>query len=294
MLELGPRDELLCLRAAEPVAECSGMVLPAIAQASIFRKETMEELHRDLARENAANVYSRGTNPTVQVLERTLAELERGEACKCFASGMGAIGATLFGLLKAGDHVLFVNDIYGPTLELARRLEDFGVSHDQVFTADIAAIGAAMRDETRMVFMESPGSTLFQRIDVRAIAKLAREHGALSVIDTASGEVVRTIVVSSVEEAMERTQVTILFSPDGERIYVAETTANTIAEVDFASGRSIATGEDAETLEAKREGGQRLAAMAEAIGGAALLFSRLIFHPSGPEGGRRDPISTGL
>ena len=126
MLELDPRDELLCLRAAEPVAECSGMVLPAIAQASIFRKETMEELHRDLARENAANVYSRGTNPTVQVLERTLAELERGEACKCFASGMGAIGATLFGLLKAGDHVLFVNDIYGPTLELARRLEDFG------------------------------------------------------------------------------------------------------------------------------------------------------------------------
>ena len=183
MLELDPRDELLCLRAAEPVAECSGMVLPAIAQASIFRKETMEELHRDLARENAANVYSRGTNPTVQVFERTLAELERGEACKCFASGMGAIGATLFGLLKAGDHVLFVNDIYGPTLELARRLEDFGVSHDQVFTADIAAIGAAMRDETRMVFMESPGSTLFQRIDVRAIAKLAREHGALSVID---------------------------------------------------------------------------------------------------------------
>ena len=63
--------------------------------------------------------------------------------------------------------------------------------------------------------------------------------GALSVIDTASGEVVRTIVVSSVEEAMERTQVTILFSPDGERIYVAETTANTIAEVDFASGRVL-------------------------------------------------------
>ena len=63
--------------------------------------------------------------------------------------------------------------------------------------------------------------------------------GALSVIDSASGEVVRTIVVSSVEEAMERTQVTILFSPDGERIYVAETTANTIAEVDFASGRVL-------------------------------------------------------
>ncbi|MDE1467741.1 trans-sulfuration enzyme family protein [Aurantiacibacter sp. D1-12] len=183
MLELDPLDELICLRSAEPLAECGGMVLPAIAQASIFRKEAMEELHRDLAIENRANVYSRGTNPTVRILENTLAELERGEACKCFASGMGAIGATLFGLLKAGDHVLFVNDTYGPTLELARRLQDFGVSHDQVFSPDLSAIAEAMRDETRVVFMESPGSALFQMLDIGAIAKLAREHGAISVID---------------------------------------------------------------------------------------------------------------
>ncbi|MCV0384463.1 MAG: PLP-dependent transferase [Erythrobacter sp.] len=183
LLELDPRDELLCLRSAEPLSESAGMVLPGIAQASIFRKETMEELHRDLARENVASVYSRGTNPTVRVLEHTLAGLERGEACKCFASGMGAIGATLFGLLKAGDHVLFVNDIYGPTLELARRLEDFGVSHDHVLATDMEAIGAAFRDETRIVFMESPGSTLLHRLDIAAIARLARERGALSVID---------------------------------------------------------------------------------------------------------------
>lgn len=182
-LELDPQDELLCLRAGEPVDAHQGMVLPAIAQASIFRKETMEELHRELSRENESCVYSRGTNPTVRVLERTLAELERGEACKCFASGMGAIGATLLGLLKAGDHVLFVNDIYGPTLELARHLSDFGVQHDQTVSRDVSEIAAAMRDETRIVFMESPGSTLFQRIDVGAVARLARDYGAISVID---------------------------------------------------------------------------------------------------------------
>ena len=79
--------------------------------------------------------------------------------------------------------------------------------------------------------------TLRSQGDYAVTSDLA--DGALSVIDTAGGEVVRTIVVSSVEEAMERTQVTILFSPDGERIYVAETTANTIAEVDFASGRVL-------------------------------------------------------
>lgn len=183
MLELDTHDELLCLRAGEPVADHAGMVLPAIAQASIFRKETMEELHRELSRENESCVYSRGTNPTVRVLERTLAQLERGEACKCFASGMGAIGATLFGLLKAGDHVLFVNDIYGPTLELARRLSHFGVLHGQTFSRDSDEIAASMRDETRVVFMESPGSTLFERIDVGEVARLARERGAMSVID---------------------------------------------------------------------------------------------------------------
>jgi cystathionine beta-lyase/cystathionine gamma-synthase len=180
---LDPADELICLRAGEEIAEHNGMVTPAIAQASLFRRESMEDLLHDLGQENKASVYSRGTNPTVSVLERTLAQLERGEACKCFASGMGAIGAVLFGLLKSGDHVLFVNDIYGPALELARRLEDFGVSHSQTFATDGAGIAEALRDETRLIFMESPGSTLFRLVDIRAVTAIARARGILTVID---------------------------------------------------------------------------------------------------------------
>lgn len=183
MIELDPRDIQICLRAGDDVAAHGGAVLPPIAQASLFRKATMEELHRDLAREHIASTYSRGTNPTVKVLERALAELERAEACKCFASGMGAIGALLFGLLKAGDHVLFVGDIYGPTLELARRLEDFGVRHDQTFAGHAAAIAPLLRDETRLIYLESPGSMLFGMADLPGICGLARERSILTALD---------------------------------------------------------------------------------------------------------------
>ncbi|UVI39569.1 trans-sulfuration enzyme family protein [Qipengyuania spongiae] len=183
MIEFDPLDIQICLRAGDDVAEHGGAVLPPIAQASLFRKATMEELHRDLAREHIVSTYSRGTNPTVKALERTLAKLERAEACKCFASGMGAIGALLFGLLKAGDRVLFVGDIYGPTLELARRLEDFGILHDQTFAGDVAAIAPLLREETRLIYVESPGSMLFGVADLPGIAALARERSILTALD---------------------------------------------------------------------------------------------------------------
>ena len=183
MIELDPRDLQICLRAGGEDVEHDGAVLPPIAQASLFRKATMEELHRDLAREHIASTYSRGTNPTVKVLEATLAKLERAEACKGFASGMGAIGALLFGLLKAGDHVLFVGDIYGPTLELARRLEDFGIRHAQTFAGDAASIAPLLRDETRLIYLESPGSMLFGTVDLPGIAALARERSILTAVD---------------------------------------------------------------------------------------------------------------
>jgi cystathionine beta-lyase/cystathionine gamma-synthase len=183
VIEYDARDLQICLRGGDHPTEHGGAVLPPIAHASLFRKATMQDLHRDLGREHVACTYSRGSNPTVQALEHSLAALERGEACKAFASGMGAIGATLFALLKAGDHVLFVNDVYGPTLELARRLERFGVSHSQAFAGDVEAIAPLLRDETRLIYLESPGSMLFGLADLPGIAAMARERGILTAID---------------------------------------------------------------------------------------------------------------
>lgn len=180
MIQFDREDELLCLGAADGA---DGPVLPPIDQASLFRKATIEELLDGLSREHEAFVYSRGTNPVVSALESRLARLERGETAKVFASGMGAISATLFGLLKSGDHILFVSDIYGPTIEFAERMKDFGVAHSRLFSADIAEIEKAMRAETKIVYFESPGSMLFRLAPIAEIAALARAHGALSVID---------------------------------------------------------------------------------------------------------------
>jgi cystathionine beta-lyase/cystathionine gamma-synthase len=181
MVKIDPHDELICLRARKHVQD--GAVLPPIAQASLFRHPTIESLMDGLSREHERFVYSRGANPTVKVLEETLAELERGESCKCFASGMGAVSAVLFGLLKAGDHVLFVNDIYGPTIELAERLCDFGVSHSRTFAGEIGAITSSLRDETRMIYMESPGSMLFRLSPIAEICALAKSRGIITVLD---------------------------------------------------------------------------------------------------------------
>jgi cystathionine beta-lyase/cystathionine gamma-synthase len=179
MLKFDPQDELICLRARSGEAA----VMPPIVQASLFRQPTMEALLEGLALEHERAVYSRGTNPTVSVLEATLAELERGESCKCFSTGMGAISAVLFGVLKAGDHVLFVNDIYGPTIELAERLRDFGVSYDRIFSADVGEIAGALRAETRLLYLESPGSMLFQLLPIAEICAMTKGRGVLTAID---------------------------------------------------------------------------------------------------------------
>lgn len=136
-----------------------------------------------LGEEHRRNVYTRGQNPTVEAVERKIAELERGEACKCFASGMGAVSAVLFGLLESGAHVLFVNQTYGPTIQLGERLAAYGVAHDMILDTDPAAVEAAMRPETRLVWMESPGTMTFAALDVATIANLARSRGALSALD---------------------------------------------------------------------------------------------------------------
>lgn len=156
---------------------------PPIVQTSIFSFPSFDALIDGLAAEHRNHVYTRGQNPTVQAVEEKLAALERGEACKCFASGMAAISAVMLGLLRAGDHVLFVNQVYGPTLQLAAHLRRFGVEHDVVLDGSPEAVERALRPNTRLLWLESPGTMLFRLLDLPALARLARERGILTCID---------------------------------------------------------------------------------------------------------------
>lgn len=182
-MRVDPGDVALCVAEEVESGGRPAPTSPPIVQTSLFTFATFDALAEGLSRESEETVYTRGRNPTVQAVEGKLAALERGEACICLGSGMAAISAVLVGLLEAGTHVLFVNHTYGPTLQLAAELRRYGVSHDVVLDTDPAAVRARMRRETRLVWLESPGTMLFRMADVGAIAAVAREHGALVCVD---------------------------------------------------------------------------------------------------------------
>ncbi|MFD0772735.1 trans-sulfuration enzyme family protein [Streptomonospora algeriensis] len=177
-------DREICMGPWEGPGHETGAIAPPVFQTSLFAKPSFRVFVQQQAAEHTDYVYSRGTNPTVAFLEERLALLEGGEAAKCFGSGMGAISAVLAGLLDSGDHVLFVNDIYGPTLELAERLRAFGIEHT-VLTEDTgpAAVEAHIRRNTVLVYVESPGTMRMKVLDLPAITAVARRRGVRTVMD---------------------------------------------------------------------------------------------------------------
>jgi cystathionine beta-lyase/cystathionine gamma-synthase len=183
-MPIDPADVAICLAdQVEPDAHGAAPTATPIVQTSLFTFPDLQSLLDGLAAEHRTHVYTRGQNPTVEAVEKKLAALERGEACKCFASGMAAISAVFLGLLKAGDHVLFVNQTYGPTLQLARHLERFGITHDLLLDTDAASVERALRPETRLLWLESPGTMLMRMLDLPAITALARARGITTCVD---------------------------------------------------------------------------------------------------------------
>ena len=176
-------DVLICLGSREDASEYHGAVLPPIAQASLFRQKSARDLLEGLKHEDEEFMYTRGQNPTVAVLETRLAGLERGESCKCFASGIAAISAVFTGLLKSGDHILFINNIYGPTLQLAEMLTRFGIEYTAIQHDESANLEKHLLPNTRIIYFESPGSMLFRLVSIGEIVRVAKERGILTCID---------------------------------------------------------------------------------------------------------------
>jgi O-succinylhomoserine sulfhydrylase len=134
--------------------------------------------------EQAGNIYSRFTNPTVRTFEERLAALEDGERCVATASGMSAIYACCAGLLKAGDHVVSSRSIFGTTtLLFTNYLEKFGIKSSFVALSDLAAWEQAIRPETRLLFLETPSNPLTEIADIAGLAQLAHANDCLLVVD---------------------------------------------------------------------------------------------------------------
>lgn len=127
--------------------------------------------------------YTRGENPTRFALESVMADIENGTDGFAFSSGMAAIHATM-SLLKAGDHIVMANDVYGGTFRLVNRImAELGIQFTAVDTADSDALKAAMTPETKMVYLESPSNPLMHVTDIAEASKIAHEGGAIAVVD---------------------------------------------------------------------------------------------------------------
>jgi O-succinylhomoserine sulfhydrylase len=138
---------------------------------------------RRFANEEEAFVYSRFSNPTVMMMERRLAAMEGTEACIGTASGMAAILLLITGLLKAGDHVICSQSVFGSTIKLFQDFARFGVQTTFVSQTDVGAWSAAVRPETRLLFAESPTNPLTEVCDIAALAEIAHANGALLAVD---------------------------------------------------------------------------------------------------------------
>ena len=136
------------------------------------------------ANEEEAFVYSRFSNPTVTMMERRLAAMEGTTGCIATSSGMSAILLLAMGLLKAGDHVVCSQSVFGSTIRLLQgEMGKFGVQTSFVSQTDVDAWQSAMRPNTRLLFAETPSNPLTEICDIRALADIAHAGGALLAVD---------------------------------------------------------------------------------------------------------------
>ncbi|MBX5476695.1 MAG: bifunctional cystathionine gamma-lyase/homocysteine desulfhydrase [Clostridia bacterium] len=158
-----------------PEDPLTGAVVTPIYQTSTFRQVGVG-LHKGYE-------YARTSNPTRAALEAVAADLEGGARGIAFASGMAAITA-VFSLFSQGDHVVCGDDVYGGTYRvLSRVFQRFGIEVDFVDTSGVANVEAAMRANTRAVYVETPSNPLMKITDLAAVAELCRARGALLIVD---------------------------------------------------------------------------------------------------------------
>jgi cystathionine beta-lyase/cystathionine gamma-synthase len=153
----------------------TGAIIPPIYQTSTYVQESIA-VHKGYE-------YARGDNPTREAYERNVAVLEGGAQGIAFGSGMAAIDAVI-SLLDAGDHFLMTAEVYGGTIRLMNRIRTrHGISFDRIRTSDLAAVRAAIRPNTKMIFVETPTNPNLEITDLPAIASLCRERGLLLAVD---------------------------------------------------------------------------------------------------------------
>ncbi|MQA56596.1 methionine gamma-lyase [Pseudomonas piscis] len=160
-----------------------GALIPPIYLTSTFTFATAEYGAGCFAGEEPGYFYTRIGNPTLALLESRMADLEHGEAAVAFGSGMGAIAATLWTLLRPGDEILVNRTLYGCTFALLHHgLGEFGVKVRHVDMAEPGQLQAAISPDTRVIYFESPANPNMQLVDIGAVAAIAHQYRDLTLV----------------------------------------------------------------------------------------------------------------
>ncbi|MBG6213951.1 MAG: cystathionine gamma-synthase [Cryobacterium sp.] len=169
--------DTIAIHAGQEFDATTGAVIPPIYQTSTYVQDGIGNLR-------GGYEYSRGGNPTRTVLESLLAALEGGTHGLSFASGLAAEDTILRAILKPGDHVVLGNDVYGGTHRLINKVHAaWGVHNTTVEMSDLSAVEAAIRPETKILWVETPSNPLMKISDIAALAEIAHRHGIVAIVD---------------------------------------------------------------------------------------------------------------
>ncbi len=176
--------QTLAIHAGESPDPTTGALVPPLYFSNTYHLGSTENGAALFSGEREGYVYARWANPTVTVLEKRVAALEGAEAALATASGMAAITTALLANLKAGDHVVAAQAIYPSTFAvLTQDFSAYGIESTFVDATDIENVADAIRPNTRVVYMETPGNPLLALCDLAEIARIARDAGAVSICD---------------------------------------------------------------------------------------------------------------
>ena len=173
----------LAIHAGYDPADADGALNPPVHMSSTFTTPDAESLGARFAGEAEGHIYSRISNPTVDVLEKRMAVLEGAEAALGTASGMGAISAALWTLLSPGDELIADKTLYGCTYALMGELRRFGITVSHVDLTDMDALEASLSKKVRAVYFETPANPNMRIVDIAEVAKRAKAAGALTIVD---------------------------------------------------------------------------------------------------------------
>jgi methionine-gamma-lyase len=166
------------------IPDANKSVVPPIYQTATFKYDTVDEGARLGAEAGPGYFYTRWANPTTDLFEQKVAELEGAESALATSSGMAAIATAVVGLLRAGDHVVAPKAVYQATFQLLSEvLPRYGVEATFLDDPDVAAYERALRPNTRLLYIETPNNPLLGVTDIAGVAALARAHGARTVAD---------------------------------------------------------------------------------------------------------------